>query len=192
VNALKRAEDGLEAAKDETRMIEKLLEGARVETEQIVATKDERIAHLEVSKLTQEQMEKIKVLKEEHKKSREDVKTMKKQLSQLKKAYDDLKATGTSSSSTTDAADGSAHLIALSDITELKEQLQEVTNKQETSQNMTKSLKEKLKDCSKQLQEYEGERNAVIKVLEDSGVDTTGIYIYIYIYICIYNIYTFI
>jgi predicted nucleic acid-binding Zn-ribbon protein len=46
---------------------------------------------------------------------------------------------------------------------------------QENSQNMTKSLKEKLKDCSKQLQEYEAERSAVIKVLEDSGVDTTGL-----------------
>jgi hypothetical protein len=48
VNALKRAEDGLETAKDETRMIEKLLEAARVETEQLIITKDERIAHLEV------------------------------------------------------------------------------------------------------------------------------------------------
>jgi hypothetical protein len=48
VNALKRAEDGVKEAKDETRMIEKLLEAARVETEQMVATKDERIAHLEV------------------------------------------------------------------------------------------------------------------------------------------------
>ena len=37
------------------------------------------------------QMEKIRQLKEEHKKGREDVKTMKKQLLQLKKAYDDLK-----------------------------------------------------------------------------------------------------
>jgi predicted nucleic acid-binding Zn-ribbon protein len=51
--------------------------------------------------------------------------------------------------------DASAHVIALSDIEELREQLQEVSNKQEASQNMTKSLKEKLKDCSKQLQEYE-------------------------------------
>jgi hypothetical protein len=55
-----------------------------------------------VSKLTQEQMEKIKVLKEEHKKSRDDSKTMKKQLSQLKKAYDDLKATPSSGSSSAD------------------------------------------------------------------------------------------
>jgi predicted nucleic acid-binding Zn-ribbon protein len=46
-------------------------------------------------------------------------------------------------------------VLALSDIEELREQLQEVTNKQEASQNITKSLKEKLKDCSKQLQEYE-------------------------------------
>jgi DNA anti-recombination protein RmuC len=47
-------------------------------------------------------MEKIKALKEEHKKSRDDSKTMKKQLSQLKKAYDDLKATPSSGSSSAD------------------------------------------------------------------------------------------
>lgn len=126
---------------------------------QMTAIKDQRIAHLEASKLTQEQMDKIKLLKEEHKKSREDVKTMKKQLAQLKKAYDDLKEK-------TDKVDNTAGESA---------SLAEISAKLESFQGVIKALKEKLRDCSKQLQEYETERGGVMRVLESHGMDTAGL-----------------
>jgi chromosome segregation ATPase len=127
--------------------------------EQTVAVKDQRIAHLEASKLTQEQMDKIKLLKEEHKKGREDVKTMKKQLAQLKKAYDELKEKADKA----DNGPGEAGSLA------------EVSAKLEGALGVVKALKEKLRDCSKQLQEYERERGGVIRVLETHGVDTAGL-----------------
>ena len=45
----------------------------------------------------------------------------------------------------------------------------------ETSQHVAKSLKEKLGECSKQLRDYETERDAVIEVLDKHGVDTRGL-----------------
>ena len=114
-----------------------------------LSIKDQRIAHLEVSKLTQEQMDKIKILKEEHKKSREDVKTMKKQLSQLKKAYDDLKDSSVLGASSADCA---ALIEAQNTVSVLNIKLQESATRMESTQNIAKALKEKIKDCSKQLQ----------------------------------------
>ena len=134
---------------------------------EVIAAKDARMVHLEASKLTQDQMDKIKVLKEEHKKSREDVKTMKKQLQLLKKAYDDLKESKAA------AAAASAEAGASSSSKESS--VQELTTRLEHATGTVKSLKEKLKECASQLQEYEIERNAVIKVLETHGVDTTGL-----------------
>ena len=45
----------------------------------------------------------------------------------------------------------------------------------EASQTITNSLKNKLKECSKQLLEYENERSGVIDVLESHNIDT-GMY----------------
>lgn len=129
--------------------------------------KDKRIAHLETCKLTKEQMEKIKVLKEERKKFQEDSKIMKKQLHALKKAYDDLKVSSTTGTSN-DAS-------AIRDLADARVQLAEVTSQLETAQSVSKSLKDKLRECAKQLQEYETERAGVIDVLERHGIDTIGL-----------------
>jgi len=129
--------------------------------------KDKRIAHLETCKLTKEQMEKIKLLKEERKKFQEDSKIMKKQLHALKKAYDDLKASGTSGASN--------DVSAVRDLADARVQLAEVTSQLETAQSVSKSLKDKLRECAKQLQEYETERAGVIAVLERHGIDTIGL-----------------
>jgi len=165
----------------------------RAELAATVAAKDQRIAHLEASKLTQEQvpwashtsspprsvhhcllhrnpglhpylttrlkssslhppltrttshllcgqMEKIKQLKEEHKKSREDVKTMKKQLQQLKNAYDALKAAPAAAATAAVAAPAAGGDGG------------DVATRLEAAQGVVKALKEKLKDCSAQLQ----------------------------------------
>ena len=129
--------------------------------------KDKRIAHLETCKLTKEQMEKIKLLKEERKKFQEDSKIMKKQLHALKKAYDDLKASGTSGASN--------DVSTVRDLADARVQLAEVTSQLETAQSVSKSLKDKLRECAKQLQEYETERAGVIAVLERHGIDTIGL-----------------
>ena len=113
--------------------------------------KDQRIAHLELSKLTQEQMDKIKQLKEDHKKSRDDVKTLKKQLTQLKKAYDDLKDSSCSGSGPSASSSG-AIAAAHAEIASLTAQLQDSISRLESVQATAKTLKEKIKDCSKQLQ----------------------------------------
>ena len=114
-----------------------------------LSVKDQRIAHLEMSKLTQEQMDKIKLLKEEHKKSREDVKTMKKQLTLLKKAYDELKDSSVMGASSTDCV---ALIEAQNTVAVLNAKLSESVTRMEGTQNIAKALKEKIKDCSKQLQ----------------------------------------
>lgn len=102
-----------------------------------LTAKDLRIAHLETTKLTQDQLNKIKAVKEERKRLSEDNKTMKRQLQALKKAYDDLKATA--------APSASAGAGAGMDAADLAMQL-------EASKGLVLSLKDKLKECSEQLQ----------------------------------------
>ena len=104
------------------------------------SSKDKRIAHLESSKLTQEQLEKIKAVKEERKRLSEDNKVMKRQLQQLKKAYDDLKVAAADA-----AGSAGASGAALAEASDLRVQLQAV-------QGVSHSLKEKLRECSEQLQ----------------------------------------
>jgi DNA repair exonuclease SbcCD ATPase subunit len=65
--------------------------------EETLSLKEKRIAHLEQSKLTQDQMEKIKTLKNERKKYHDECKVLKKQLIQLKSAYDDLQSSRSAS-----------------------------------------------------------------------------------------------
>ena len=117
--------------------------------QEALLVKDQRIAHLELSKLTQEQMDKIKQLKDDHRKSREDVKTLKKQLTLLKSAYDDLKDSSCGGPS---ASSSGAIAAAHAEIASLTAQLQDSTSRLESVQNTAKALKEKIKDCSKQLQ----------------------------------------
>jgi chromosome segregation ATPase len=93
--------------------------------------KDKRIAHLETCKLTKEQMEKIKLLKEERKKFQEDSKIMKKQLHALKKAYDDLKVSSASGTNN-DAS-------AIRDLADARVQLAEVTSQDRKSTRLNSS-----------------------------------------------------
>jgi chromosome segregation ATPase len=158
-NELYKLQSHAKAADNDSLDIEKLKEE--------LEAKDKRIAHLETCKLTKEQMEKIKLLKEERKKFQEDSKIMKKQLHALKKAYDDLKASGTSGASN--------DVSAVRDLADARVQLAEVTSQLETAQSVSKSLKDKLRECAKQLQEYETERAGVIAVLERHGIDTIGL-----------------
>ena len=97
---------------------------------------------------------------------------MKKQLSALKKAYDELKVAAAAGGASVVGVDRGREVKEMSD---LKVHVAEITSKLETAQNVAKALKDKLKECSHQLQEYETERIAVIEVLDKYGVDTSGL-----------------
>jgi centromeric protein E len=131
----------------------------------LIQQKDDRIAHLDACKLTKDQMEKIKVMKEERKKFQEDAKTLKRQLTQLKATYDELK----NSMSTRVAAPTQEFVIS-----DLKFQLAEVNTQLQNSQNLVHLLKDKLKECSAQMEDYEKERTGVLNILEMHGVDITA------------------
>jgi chromosome segregation ATPase len=133
--------------------------------------KDARIVHLDACKLTKDQMERIKVIKEERKKFQEDAKTLKKQLVNLKGAYDELKSSMSEKVAASTAGKPSQEFV----ISDLKFQLAEATSKLQSSQSVVELLKDKLKDCSSQLEEYEHERSAVLTVLEQHGVDISGL-----------------
>jgi chromosome segregation ATPase len=132
----------------------------------LIKQKDDRIAHLDACKLTKDQMEKIKVMKEERKKFQEDAKALKRQLTQLKTTYDELK----NSMSTRVAAPSQEFVIS-----DLKFQLAEVNTQLQTSQNLVQLLKDKLRECSAQLEEYEKERTGVLSILEKHGIDVSAI-----------------
>jgi chromosome segregation ATPase len=125
----------MDILKKESSAAQSEIASIRIEMDEQLALKDQRIVHLEASKLTKDQLEKIKVMKEERKKYMEEAKTLKKQLSVLKQSYDELKANPTGSSSTSSSVDS----------VELQE-------KYSMSQEIVKTLKEKLRECSKQLQ----------------------------------------
>ena len=74
----------------ELKDMEKQYESYRLEVSETIESKDKRIAHLEKSKLTKDQYEKIKQVREDKNKKTEECKIYKKQLSQLKAAYEDL------------------------------------------------------------------------------------------------------
>lgn len=102
-------------------------------------------------------MEKIRVLKDEHKKSREEVKVMKKQLSQLKNHCDDLTEANTiftanSTNNTVNPSNSAAISVAENSVKNLTLRVNELTASQETILKTSKVLKDKLRDCSKQLQ----------------------------------------
>ena len=130
--------------------------------------KEKRIAHLETTKLTKEQMEKIKTVKEERKKFYDEGKQLKKQLKELKKAYDELAA----SPMAVVARAGNGHGIgadALAEANLLQARLTESKASLMQQKQLVDSLKEKLTEASKQLGDYEGERRRVINVLSEAG-----------------------
>jgi len=136
----------------------------REEMKETLAVKDRRIKHLDSSKLTQEQMEKIKKVKEEKEKYQSECKTMKKQLQQLMKVHE--RVTANDSSEETSTSQLQTELI------ETKLKLTEVSLSLESTQNVVRSMKEKIGECSTQLREYETERESIIDVLEKFGIDT--------------------
>jgi len=113
---------------------------------QTISVKDKRIAHLEQSKLTQDQMEKIKVLKTERKKYHDDCKVLKKQLQQLKAAYDERELTASNAVAAVSTSDN----------------------------QVVEKLKDTIREYNKQLREYEEERNGVFRLLERLGFDCSN------------------
>ena len=147
-----------------TRIQEKLAALQR-DMDDTVATKDQRIAHLEKSKLTKDQYEKIKQVREDRNKKTEECKIYKKQLVSLKSAYDDLQRRSQSSSTVENTAELAAMQVRLSENTAQLDQARVVCD----------SLKSKLKECSRQLQEYETEKQGVINILKTCGIDVSGL-----------------
>jgi chromosome segregation ATPase len=154
----------------------------QAETRELLQTKDDRIAHLERSKLTQDQMEKIKQIKEDRNKKSEECKVYKRQLSDLKTAYEQLRdsasaatATAQSSSSRRSAAATADSNTTAAELLSTKQRVTEITHQYEQAQSMIATLKGKLRECSVQLQEYERERQAVLDVLKACGIDITGL-----------------
>jgi len=160
----------LQAAKENCESSEESL----MDMQQQLATKDSRILHLEACKLTKDQMEKIKVIKEERKRFQEDNKTLKKQLQQLTSKFDELKSSKSSSQvhATGAALGGPSTDYVISD---LKVQL--VTTSQQLSQcqDEVKLVKSKLKECAVQLKHYENDHVGIVAVLERYEIDTRGI-----------------
>ena len=54
---------------------------------------------------------------------------------------------------------------------ELEEQLEETTAQLAEARTVSKALRDKLRECSRQLQEYENERSAVVEILARHGVE---------------------
>jgi len=146
-----------------------MLNEYRSTMKQEMELKDKRITHLEACKLTKEQLEKIKDLKEEKKKLGEDNKVMKKQLHALKKAYDDLKSAPTTTS------DVGSNTFMVREIADLKVQIATVTSKLETSQNNNAALTSKLKQSASQISEWEKDRTIIMNELDRVGIDTTSL-----------------
>ena len=148
---LQARDSALQSMQEHCNAVEEMLTSLRSDMTSQLELKDKRIAHLETSKLTQEQLERIKVMKEERKKFQEDAKVLKKQLARLKTAYDELKEKQLENS---EAAVASKATSSNSDfvISDLKFQVVEVTAQLSQSQAISQTLKDKLRDCAKQLQ----------------------------------------
>lgn len=173
----------LRSIKQQYELAESALESARRELIEVVDTKDKRIAHLDKHKLTKEHLEMINKLKDERKKYQEDCKTMKRQLSDLKRAYETLRDSAVTPSENNKAAtsrsskakaDGSEDEQS-KDVASLESELIIAKGELDASHTLVLSLRNKLRDCSKQLQEYESERTGIIDVLERNGIDTAGL-----------------
>ncbi|CAE7450659.1 unnamed protein product, partial [Symbiodinium microadriaticum] len=135
--------------------------------DETLATKEQRIIHLEKSKLTKDQYDKIKQVREDRNKKTEECKIYKKQLVSLKSAYDELQRRSVSSSSVENTAELASMQVRLSENTAQLDQAKVVCD----------SLKSKLKECSRQLQEYETEKQGVINILKSCGIDMSGVMI---------------
>jgi chromosome segregation ATPase len=136
----------------------------RMEMDQLIKVKNERVEKLDKAKLTQDQLEKFKAIRAESLKKSDDNKMMKKQLVSLKKAFDELAA----KQSSIDTTSSSYNVLNEHKYSELLLQC-------EQSQGLTNALKDKLKECSKQLHEYETERSVIMECMELCGFDVSGL-----------------
>lgn len=168
IERLRESQSELANATELNASLEDKLLTVRQEHEELIAVKEKRIVHLEQSKLTKDQMEKIQQCKDERKKYHDECKVLKKQLQQLKKVYDDLAASAKSSAS------GATSASSAQQVAEVQVKLDEISNKYEHVTAITKTLKEKIHECSRQIKDYEEERSAIIEVLEKSGIDTAA------------------
>jgi DNA gyrase/topoisomerase IV subunit A len=129
-----------------------LLISLQNEVAEAIVIKDQRIAHLEKHKLTKEHLEMIQKLKDERKKYQEDNKTMKRQLTDLKKAYETLRDNSTANNKKSRLTSGSATEEKSVLVAQLESDLIVLQGELDASQALTASLKNKLRECSKQLQ----------------------------------------
>ena len=166
----------LHALENEHKILRKEFSNHKTEMDELLEVKDQRIARLEKSKLTTDQMQKIKQVRENCTKKTEECKIYKKQLAQLKAAYETLQHTVSDTDSTKRSTRSSSKESNLSaEMAAVKLDLAEVNTQLEQANFVTKTLKDKLKDCSKQLQEYEQERQTIIQILEGCDIDITGL-----------------
>ena len=128
--------------------------------------------------MTKEQMEKIKLIKEERKKYQEDAKMLKKQLHQLTIKFDELKQNAkqlseSRASGVTGGGPATDYIIS-----DLKVQLVTTAQQLSQAQDEVKLLKSKLKECSVQLKVCIG---VVIVIM------ICVLYYYIPVYLLFYN-----
>ena len=163
------------ALEKEHEILQKKFTDYKTEIEEVIDTKDKRIARLEKSKLTTDQVEKIKQVRENCSKKTEECKIYKKQLAQLKKAYESLQQSTTESETRRSTRSKTKESSESAELAELQVNLGEVQSQLDQANFVTKTLKEKLKDCSKQLQEYEQERQSIVHILEECEIDVGGL-----------------
>jgi chromosome segregation ATPase len=168
---LERSEQSLAAALEEKNKLSESINTITVQHTEVLKAKDSRIKHLEASKLTQDQLERIKVIGAERKKYQEDAKALKKQLAALKTAYENLQAQAQTIKSDANAARSST---SFEEVSALQGRLNEATMQLENYQDMIEALKEKLKDCARQLRVYENEKTAVTAIFEKLGIEPSN------------------
>lgn len=162
----------------EHKHLQKKYTNFKSEMEELIVAKDKRIARLDASKLTTEQLQRINEVRAESKQKTSECKMYKKQLKDLKDAYETLQKTVSereSSSSRTTRASAKEASSSVAELSAVKLQLAEVTSQLEQANFVSKTLKDKLKDCSKQLQQYEQERQDIIHILQDCHIDVAGL-----------------
>jgi chromosome segregation ATPase len=168
---LERSEQSLASTVEENNKLRESIDTMAAQHVEILKAKDSRIEHLEASKLTQDQLERIKVIGAERKKYQEDAKALKKQLAALKTAYENLQAQAQTIKSDANAARNST---SFAEVSALQGRLNEATMQLENYQDMIETLKEKLKDCARQLRVYENEKTAVTAIFEKLGIEPSN------------------
>lgn len=94
---------------------------------------------------------------------------------ELKKLYDDAMAKVTSKPTKASTRSSSRTPPNASEVEEIQMQLSALETQLEEARGVSKSLKDKLRECARQLQDYETERAAIADILARSGVDTKGV-----------------